>query len=127
MKRTATLLSLAAVVTAAAIPAAADAKGGNGIRVSGACSGAALSKLKAKHDNGRIEVEFEVDSNRRGQRWQVVIKRSGKAVYRATKTTVAPSGSFTSRKLTANGAGVETISARATGPGGQVCTAKLRI
>jgi hypothetical protein len=127
MKRTATLLSLAAVVTAAAIPAAADAKGGSGIRVAGACSGAALSKLKAKHDNGRIEVEFEVDSNRRGQRWQVVIKRSGRAVYRATKTTTAPSGSFTSRKLTRNGAGIETISARATGPGGQVCTAKLRI
>jgi hypothetical protein len=127
MKRTVTLLSLAAAVTAAAIPATADAKHGTGTRVSGACSGAAVSKLKAAHENGKIEVEFEVDSNRRGQSWQVVIKRGSSAVYRATKTTKAPSGSFTSRKITRNGAGVETISARATGPGGQVCTAKLRI
>jgi hypothetical protein len=127
MKRTVTLLSLAAAVTAAAIPVTADAKGGSGTRVSGACSGGVVSKLKAKHDNGRLEVEFEVDSNRRGQAWRVVIKRGGSAVYRATKTTGGPSGSFTARKLTRNGAGIETISARATGPGGRVCTAKLRI
>ena len=130
MNRTVSLLSLAAAVTAAAIPATADAKHGNGnnvIRAAGDCSGAAISKLKAKHDNGKIEVEFEVDSNRRGQSWQVVIKRGSSVVYRATRTTRAPSGSFEARKITRNGAGTETISARATGPRGQVCTAQLRI
>lgn len=126
MKRTATLLTLAAVVSAAAIPATADAKRGD-VRVSGSCSGAAVAKLKAKPDNGKLAVEFEIDSNRRGQSWQVVIKRNGNAVYRATRKTAGRSGSFSAHKRTGNGAGVDRISARATGPGGQVCTAQLSI
>ena len=126
MKRIATLLTLAGAVTAAVLPTTADAKH-QVSKASGVCSGAAVAKLKAKPDSGRLQVEFEVDSNRRGQSWQVVIKRGSSVVYRATKTTRAPSGSFEARKITRNGAGTETISARATGPRGQVCTAQLRI
>src|SRR6476646_6197966 len=48
---------------------AAEASGGGGARVitTGSCSGSANWKLKAKHDDGRLEVEFEVESNRTGQ------------------------------------------------------------
>jgi hypothetical protein len=113
MKRTVTLLSLAAAVTAAAIPATADAKHGAGTRVSGACSGAAVSKLKAAHDNGKIEVEFEVDSNRNGQTWDLVLRDNGSVVARAARTTVAPSGSFTYRRLIANRVGTDRVTADA--------------
>lgn len=126
MKRIATLLTLAGAVTAAALPATADAKH-RVAQASGTCSGAAVAKLKAKPDAGRLQIEFEVDSNKAGQKWRVVLKRNGTKVYSATKTTKAPSGSFSARKLAGNPAGVDKITARATGPGGQVCVATVRI
>ena len=40
----------------------------------GNCSGSANWKLKAKPDDGRLEVEGEVDSNKHGQvwRWRII-------------------------------------------------------
>ena len=35
-------------------------------RVAGSCSGGSTAKLKVKHDDGRLETEFEVDQNRNG-------------------------------------------------------------
>jgi hypothetical protein len=127
MKRIVTLLTLAGAVTAAVLPAAADAKHRAVSKASAECSGAAVGKLKAKPDGRRLQVEFEVDSNRNRQAWRVVLKRNGATIYRATKRTHAPSGSFAVHKLTANPAGVDKITARATGPGGQVCVATVRI
>jgi len=126
MKRIATLLTLAGAVTAAVLPATADAKH-RVSKAAGVCSGAAVAKLKAKPDSGRLQVEFEVDSNRNRQAWRVVLKRNGATIYRATKRTHAPSGSFSVHKRTANPAGTDKITARATGPGGQVCVATVRI
>jgi hypothetical protein len=122
MKRTTTLLALAAV-TAALAPAAADAKSSDKI-VRGSCGSAAM-KLKASPENGKIEIEFEVDSNRNGQSWKVKLHQNGNLIYSKTKVTKAPSGSFTSRKVTANAAGTDVISARATSPAGKVCTLTL--
>ena len=49
-----------------------QAKGGADATIrTGSCSGSADWKLKAKHDSGVIETEFEVDSNRTGQTWRV--------------------------------------------------------
>jgi hypothetical protein len=44
-------------------------------RVTGSCTGGARAKLKAEHDDGRLEVEFEVDQNRTGVRWKVRVRR----------------------------------------------------
>ena len=44
----------------------ASAKGGNGVRVSGTCTQSSTAKLKLGREDGRIEVEFEVDQNRNG-------------------------------------------------------------
>ena len=50
--------------------APASAKDGDGrVIVRGDCSSSADWKLKAKPDDGHIEVEFEVDTNRSGRRW----------------------------------------------------------
>ena len=69
-----TRTTLAAVAIAAltlpvgvVAPAVASDGGGGDVRTSGSCSGRAHWKLKAKPDDGRIEVEGEVDSNRSGQ------------------------------------------------------------
>ena len=64
------LLGLA--IALVAVPAGI-AKNGD-IRVRGTCTKASTSKLKLSEEDGRIEVEFEVDQNRNGVRWNVVIR-----------------------------------------------------
>jgi hypothetical protein len=121
---TATITGLIAV-SALALAPAASAKDGD-VRVTGRCTGAATSKLKLSEEDGRIEVEFEVDQNRNGVRWRVVLRRNGATFFTGTRVTRAPSGSFELRRLTADGAGTDVVSARATSPGGQVCRATAR-
>jgi hypothetical protein len=105
-----------------------DSKGGGSAkRVSGTCSGNATSKLKVKHDSGRVETEFEVDQNRSGVTWKVSIRHNGTQAIRTTATTRAPSGSFSVERRLADRAGTDRISARATSPSGQVCTAAASI
>ena len=88
----------------------------------GSCSASSDWKLKVTPDNGRLEVEFEVDQNRNGQTWNVVLKHNGSTFFSGQRTTVAPSGSFSVRKLTSNAAGTDMILGRATNPKtGEVC------
>jgi hypothetical protein len=76
-------------------------------KASGRCSAGSVWKMKVKPDNGRMQLEFEVDSNRNGQRWTVRIADNRVLIVSGSKVTVAPSGSFTVRKLTANRAGTD--------------------
>jgi len=103
------------------IPAGVAAKDGDIIRT-GSCSANSDWKLKLSPENGRIEVEFEVDSNRVGQTWNVTLKRNGNMFFSGQRTTQAPSGSFEVRRLTNNGAGSDFIVGRAANPKtGEVC------
>lgn len=107
-----------------------DTRGGGGDRAkfgTANCSGNASAKIKAKHDDGRIEVEFEVDQNRNGVRWNVSIRRNGVRAVSTTATTTAPSGSFSVERKIANGAGADRITARATSSSGQVCTGSVTV
>ena len=47
----------------------------------GSCSGSTDWKLKLSPDDNGIEVEYEVDSNVNGQRWQVRIKDNGSGIF----------------------------------------------
>jgi hypothetical protein len=86
-----------------------------------------VGALKAKNSNGVIEVEFEVDSNRNGQKWTYTIKRNGVLRASGARLTLAPSGSFTVAKRISNVAGVDRIVATAKNPRtGEVCTATVR-
>jgi hypothetical protein len=60
----------------------------------GTCSNAANWKLKAKPDDGLLEVEFEVDSNRVGEVWAVRIKMNGERLFAGNARTEGRSGSF---------------------------------
>jgi hypothetical protein len=101
---------------------AASAKDGD-VLVSGTCTKASTSKLKLSEEDGRIEVEFEVDQNRNGVRWVVVLRRPSTVLVRTTRVTRAPSGSFELRRVVADLAGRDRITARATSPSGEVCRA----
>jgi len=129
---------IAAVLVAFASTAAAsggsDDRGGDDhggkvsrtLAKSGTCSAASRSKLKVKADDGRLETEFEVDQNRNGVRWKVVLRRNGRVAVRTTATTRGPSGSFSVERRLADGPGTDRITARATSPSGQVCRASVR-
>jgi hypothetical protein len=97
------------------------------IRVSGSCTGNSRAKLKVKRDRGRLKTEFEVDQNANGVRWAVKLSRNGTVAVSTTRTTHAPSGSFSIERRLGNGPGPDTISASATSPSGEVCTASATI
>jgi hypothetical protein len=122
--KTIAVVSLALAPLVAALAAGpAVAKDGDILRA-GTCTQASTSKLKLSPENGRIEVEFEVDQNRNGVRWTVTLQRNGSRMARLVRTTRAPSGSFDARVVAGNGPGADAFSARATRPSGEVCTAR---
>jgi hypothetical protein len=114
--------AIAAAVAVGVAPAA-SAKGGNGVRAAGTCSGTSSSQLKVKQDNGRLQVEFEVDQNRNGVPWDVQLSRNGKVVFSGVRTTHAPSGSFSLERRIQGGA-ASAIRASAS-RAGEVCTAAV--
>jgi hypothetical protein len=100
---------------------------GREVRHAGTCTVRSTSKIKVKEeDGGRLEVEFEVDQNRNGQKWGVVLKRNGSVVARTSALTKAPSGSFSVERLIGDRAGADTVTgvARNTNTG-ETCTARV--
>jgi hypothetical protein len=112
MTTSAIAVGLAAPLLVAATPAFAS--GGGGVSARGACTSGGHFELKAKHDDGEIELEYQVDSNRVGQVWTVRVTDNGAVVVSRHATTAGPSGSFTVRKVIANRRGPDKIHARAT-------------
>ncbi len=86
----------------------------------GSCSGSADWKLKVKTDDGRLEVEGEVDSNVAGQRWRWTLRHNGSVTDRGVGTTTARSGSFEVERTIVDLAGTDRVAFRAV-RGDQVC------
>jgi hypothetical protein len=114
---------VAALAVALAAAPAGVAKDGD-VRVRGTCTKSSTSKLKLSEEDGRIEVEFEVDQNRNGVRWNVQLFQNGSRIARMTRVTRGPSGSFEARVLAPDTAGKDAFRARATSPSGEICTAR---
>jgi len=118
----------AAAVLALGAPAYAshgsDDNGGGGgdgrVVKTGSCSDGARWKLKVKKNDGRLEVEGEVDSNKSGQTWSWKIKDDGSVAARGKATTAGRSGSFSVERKIADKAGTDDVVFRAT-RNGQVC------
>lgn len=127
MNKRTLIISLAAIPAVLALFAApVTAKDGD-VRVGGSCTGNTSAKIKLSPEDGRIETEFEVDQNRGGVTWRVVLRRNGTVAARTQGTTGGPSGSFEIRRLLADGPGSDSVSARAVSPSGEVCTASASI
>jgi hypothetical protein len=125
-RATALITSVLVATTLVAAPMTASAKDGDVIR-RGECTARSDWKLKLSPENGRIEVEFEVDQNRNGHKWNTRMKRNGNVFWRGSRTTRPPSGSFEVRRLARNGAGTEKIVVRARNARtGEVCRGVAR-
>lgn len=126
MRKTMTAMAVAAALAVSTAPAATAKDGDREVRRSGSCSGTADWKLKAKNDDGRLEVEWEVDSNRSGQTWRVRLFDNGNRVVATRATTRGPSGSFGVERRIADLAGSDHLVARARLLGGdQACSGSL--
>jgi DUF4097 and DUF4098 domain-containing protein YvlB len=122
-----TVAALAVVAGGVAVSAPAEAKS-RVVSARAHCTTThTVGTLKAKNSNGLIEVEFDVDSNRNGQRWTYTLRRNGVLKASGARLTLAPSGSFTVRKRITNAAGVDRIVAVAKNTRtGEVCSATVR-
>ena len=93
----------------------------------GSCSGSTDWKMKAKADDGRIEVESEIDSNRNGQVWRWTLRHDGRVAADGRSTTRGRSGSFEVERKTRNSAGTDAFRFRAVNrASGEVCVARVR-
>lgn len=125
MIRRTVLIGLLAVAALGATSGSVAAKSGDGrVIARGNCSGATDWKLKLSPEDGRIEVEFEVDQNRNNRLWRVSLAQNATTVWSGSRYTRAPSGSFEVRRVIANRAGADRITARAKNvKTGEVCRA----
>jgi hypothetical protein len=125
---TALALTALAAPVAATVPAHASHGGGDAVRTHGGCSGSAAWKLKVKPDNGRIELEAEIDSNRAGQVWDWALRHDGSVSSRGTATTAGISGSFTVHRRMTDLAGTDHFTFRAVRRAtGQVCRGTIAL
>lgn len=110
------------VVGAGASSASAHGGDDDRVIVTGRCSAGAVWKLKVKTDDGRLEVEGEVDSNVTGQRWSWALRHNGSVTDRGVGTTTARSGSFDVERTIVDLAGTDRVAFRAVHDG-QTCRA----
>jgi hypothetical protein len=103
--------SLATAAIALAPPSSAR---GVEVRSSGTCAGTGTWKLKAKAQDRRIEVDYELDTNRVGQTWRVNLSDSSVVVYDGRSVTRAPSGSFEVERVIVNRPGRDVVRVVAT-------------
>ena len=107
---------LACALLLSALTAAPVTAGDEDVIRTGACSGRSDWKLKLSPDNGRLEVEYEVDQNVNGQTWRVRMFHNGERFFAGTRTTQAPSGSFSVRRVVDDVSGTDIVRARARNP-----------
>ena len=94
-----------------------------GVRT-GHCSGTADWELEVYHEDGRIEVEFEVDHSRSGATWTWTMANDGHRFAHGKATIKAHRDAFSVSRLSANGPGHDHITVRAVNTAtGQVCRA----
>ena len=126
MNRTLTAGALALsglLVVAAASPALANKAD---VVKSGSCSANSNWTLKAGPQNGRIEVEGEVDSNVSGQTWRWRMVHNGEVSAKGSATTGGRSESFSVRRLMVDASGTDSIGWRARNPqSGETCSGNL--
>ena len=122
------------VVVPVALASNGGGNGGGGggndrdVRAAGSCTLRSTAKIKLSPEDGGVEVEFEVDENRVGKTWSVVVNRNGSRVLSRKATTNARSGSFEVRTVVGRGTprtNVTAVARRAAT--GEVCRASASI
>jgi osmotically-inducible protein OsmY len=118
----------AVLAVCAGLASSALASGGDDIRNAGSCTDSSSSKIKVKPDDGRIEVEFEVDQNKTGDVWKVKIRDNGSTAFSGNATTRGASGSFSIERKITDQSGSDAIKASAKNKStGERCSASATI
>lgn len=117
----------AAAATVPGVPAVARHGNDDGVVRTGSCSGIANWKLKVKADDGRLEVEGEVDSTRSGQTWRWAIQHNDSLSAHGVRQTAGRSGSFSVERRVVNLRGTDRVVFRAVRANtGEVCRGVIR-
>ena len=95
------------------VPAGIASASQNDVIREGSCFDASDWKLKVSPEDGRLEVEFEVDQNVSGDRWRVRLLHGGDLAFRGIRTTMGASGSFEVRIVENDAVGPDAFRARA--------------
>lgn len=85
-------------------------------RARGTCSRTADWELRARASDGRLEVRFDVDSNRRGQQWIYTIRLDGTLTASGKRTTTSSGAAFRVQSTLADAPGTNRITATARNP-----------
>jgi hypothetical protein len=119
-------IALALVASLAlVVPAGIASAGDRDVIRRGSCSASSDWKLKLSPEDGRIEVEFEVDQSVSGDRWRVRIRHGDQVAFRGRRTTGGASGSFEVRIVEDDRRGPDRFRARAKNLStGEVCSGR---
>jgi hypothetical protein len=121
-------LGLVGALALTIVGAATAASASVAVERRGSCSTVSDWKLKAKPDDGRFQVEYEVESNRGGEAWNVRILQNGTRVFSGTRITGATSHSFGVKIFRPNTAGTDKFTAKAQNTvTGETCSGSLSI
>jgi hypothetical protein len=115
------VLALLAAQPVGARPAADDE-----VRVVGVCGGTAAATLRAKPDDGRLEVRFKVERAPVG-RWTIVFVHERRVAWRGSWRATRGSRSYEVRRLLPDLPGADTVVAGAWGPRGITCRATATV
>jgi hypothetical protein len=121
-------LGLAGALALTVMGTATAASASDAVERRGSCTSSSDWKIKAKPDDGRVQVEYEVESNRGRQTWHVRLFQNGMKFFSGDRTTGAASHSFTVRVFRPNTVGTDAFTARATNAStGEVCGGRVAL
>jgi hypothetical protein len=115
-------LVLAASLAALALPlsATADDDPRDEVRREGTCTGSSDVELRLRGDDGRIRVELEIETGRRGARWRVIVLHERRTAFRGEIRTRS-NGALELRRSVPDWFGTDTVVVRASGPRAETC------
>jgi hypothetical protein len=115
----AVLASLLAALVTVAPAAAGRVDEGDDVRRTGTCTGRGEASLRLRTDDGEIRIEVEIETDRPGSRWVVILLHERRIVFRGPLR--ARGDRVRLRRTVRDFYGSDAVIARATGPRGETC------
>lgn len=108
------LLCVVLLATVANGVASAAAYADDDSREEGRCARGIEWRMEADPDDGRIDIEVKIDTDRPGRRWSWVLTHNGSLSDRGTTWTRGSSGSFEVERTAVDVSGADAFRFRAT-------------
>lgn len=115
-----TILAALLAVLVLPLSAVADDEPRDEVRRAGTCSRSSDVELRLRADDGRIRVELEIETSRRGTRWSVIVLHERRTTFRGEIRTRSD-GSLELRRSVPDWFGTDTVVVRASGPRAETC------